>query len=107
LLTHKNPLFPTALHYIEKNRLGQAIKQYFSLRDKQLELKVDVAVISLKKNGLHKNAKAVYDIFAVCGVVTPAELDKVFEVVFVSFERKQKLGRSVLLAVIFFMTACF
>jgi hypothetical protein len=56
---------------------------------------------------LHKNAKAIYDIFAVCGVVTPAELDKVFEVVFVSFERKQKLGRSVLLAVIFFMTACF
>jgi hypothetical protein len=56
---------------------------------------------------LHKNAKAISDLFAVCGVVTPAELDKVFEVVFVSFERKQKLGRSVLLAVIFFMTACF
>ncbi len=84
--THKNPLFPTTLHYIEKNRLGQAIKQYFSLRDKQLELKVDVAVISLKKNGLHKKAKAVYDIFVVCGAVTSAELDKVSEVVFVSFK---------------------
>jgi hypothetical protein len=86
LPTHKNPLFPTPSHYIEKNRLGQAIKQYFSLRDKQLEPKVDVAVISLKKNGLHKKAKAVYDIFAVCRAVTPAELDRVFEVVFVSFK---------------------
>jgi hypothetical protein len=75
LLTHKNPLFPTLLYYIEKNRLGQAIKQYFSLRDKQLALKVDVAVISLKKNGLHKNAKVVYDIFTVCRAVTPAKLD--------------------------------
>ena len=86
MLTHKNPLFPTLVHYIEKCRLGQAIKQYFSLRDKQLEPKAGVALISLKKNGLHKNAKAVYDIFAVCGAVMPAELDKVFEVVFVSFK---------------------
>ena len=86
MLTHKNPLSPTLDHYIGKNRLGQAIKQYFSLRDKQLELKVGVALISLKKNGLRKNAKAVYDIFAVCGAVRPAELDKVFEVVFVSLK---------------------
>jgi len=86
LLTHKNPLFPTTLHYIEKNRLGQAIKQYFSLRDKQLELKVSVGLISLKKNGLHKKAKAVYDICAGCVADRTAELEREFEVVFVSFK---------------------
>jgi hypothetical protein len=61
LITHKNPLSPTLLHYIEKISLGQAIKLDFSLRDKQLELKVDVALISLIKNGLRKKAKAFYD----------------------------------------------
>jgi hypothetical protein len=49
------------VHYIEKSRLGQAIKLDFSLRDKQLELKVDVALISLIKNELRKKAKAIYD----------------------------------------------
>ncbi|MCE9550444.1 MAG: hypothetical protein K8R50_05485 [Betaproteobacteria bacterium] len=86
MLAHKNPLSPTLAHYIEKCRLGQAIKQYFSLCDKQLELKAGVALISLKKNGLHKKAKAIYDIFAGCRAVNPAELDKVFEVAFVSFK---------------------
>ncbi len=86
MLAHKNPLFPTLVHYIEKSRLGQAIKQYFSLRDKQLELKVDVTLISLKKNGLHKKAKAIYDNFANCGAVSFAELDMVFEVVSVSYK---------------------
>jgi hypothetical protein len=49
-------------------------------------LKVSVGLISLKKNGLHKKAKAVYDICAGCGAVSRAELDKVFEVVSVSFK---------------------
>ena len=34
--THKNPLFTTPRHYIEKNTGGQAEKQIFSLRDKEL-----------------------------------------------------------------------
>ncbi|CAG9934301.1 hypothetical protein [Candidatus Nitrotoga arctica] len=51
---------------MEKSRLGQAIKLDFSLRDKQLELKVDVVLISLINNGLHKNAKAIYDVCWVC-----------------------------------------
>jgi hypothetical protein len=29
--THKNPLFTTPCHYIEKNTVGQAEKQVFSL----------------------------------------------------------------------------
>ncbi|CAH1904389.1 hypothetical protein NTGHW29_280043 [Candidatus Nitrotoga sp. HW29] len=62
MITHKNPLSPTLVHYIEKNSLGQAIKLDFSLRDKQLELKVDVVLISLIKNGLRKKAKAFYDV---------------------------------------------
>ena len=86
--THKNPLFPTQLHYIEKSRLGQAIKLDFSLCDKQLELKVDVVLISLIKNGLHKKAKAVYDALRLAGeerdAVRRAELDGVFEVVIAS-----------------------
>ena len=90
MITHKNPLSPTLLHYIEKSRLGQAIKLDFSLRDKQLELKVDVVLISLIKNGLHKKAKAVYDVFGLageeCDAVRRAELDEVFEVVIVSFK---------------------
>ncbi|RFC32440.1 MAG: hypothetical protein DID92_2727745434 [Candidatus Nitrotoga sp. SPKER] len=48
-------------HYIEKSSLGQVIKLDFSLRDKQLELKVDVTLISLINNGLRKKAKAFYD----------------------------------------------
>jgi len=66
LITHKNPLSPTLLHYIEKSRLGQAIKLEFSFRDKQLELKVDVVLISLIKNGLRKKAKAIYDVCWAC-----------------------------------------
>jgi hypothetical protein len=54
------------VHYIEKSRLGQAIKLDFSLRDKQLELKVDVVLISLIKNELRKNAKAIYDVCWAC-----------------------------------------
>ncbi|MDQ3268272.1 MAG: hypothetical protein M3P47_06070 [Pseudomonadota bacterium] len=54
------------VHYIEKSRLGQAIKLDFSLRDKQLELKVDVVLISLINNGLHKKAKAIYDVSWAC-----------------------------------------
>jgi hypothetical protein len=68
LITHKNPLSPTLVHYIEKSSLGQAIKLDFSLRDKQLELKVDVALISLIKNGLRKKAKAFYDVCWACEV---------------------------------------
>jgi len=56
------------------------------LCDKQLELKVSVGLISLKKNGLHKKAKAVYDICAGCVADRTAELDREFEVVFVSFK---------------------
>jgi hypothetical protein len=36
------------------------------LRDKQLGLKIDVGLISLKNNGLHKKANAIYDIWVAC-----------------------------------------
>ena len=36
------------------------------MRDKQLGLKIDVGLISLKNNGLHKKANAIYDIWVVC-----------------------------------------
>jgi hypothetical protein len=36
------------------------------LCDKQLGLKINVELISLKNNGLHKKANAIYDIWVVC-----------------------------------------
>jgi hypothetical protein len=61
LNSHLFPLITTSSHYIENNRLGQAGKQDFSLRDKELARKVKEKQNCLKSNALEKQAKVVCD----------------------------------------------
>jgi hypothetical protein len=59
--THKNPLFSTLTHYIEKYGLSQAEIRSFSLYDKELARKAKVNNLSLINNELHKQANVVYE----------------------------------------------
>jgi hypothetical protein len=58
--THKNPLFTTMTHYIEKYRLSQAETASFSLCDKELAHLAHVNNFSLINKRLHKQANVVY-----------------------------------------------